>query len=262
LNLYEYCGGDPVGGEDASGLVTVHWVDGKPLLVFDTQSMGDAGKIAAAGLTFGAVNYKLSNGARATTDGAYKTSRNLAAAGYVAGAAAGGITVGTALATRIAAARAAAATATTVTTVASTPEGQHLVQHVIQHGWTFVNEHMSVRAQAYQMSVANVCIKMSYKIGNVKFDGADGMRLLEAKGPGYANFVNKYGEFYTWFRGNDALKNQMIRQADAAKSVGFTGVDWYVAEEKAYQAMLLVREKAIAEAPIVRDYINLILRKP
>lgn len=65
----------------------------------------------------------------------------------------------------------------------------------------------------------------------MRFDGFDGSRLLEAKGPGYANFV-KDGKFQHWFTGVNGIIEQATRQASAANGMS---IEWHVAELKAVQ---------------------------
>jgi filamentous hemagglutinin len=91
---------------------------------------------------------------------------------------------------------------------------------------------MSSRAALYQDQITGRAGE-AYVVEGVKFDGYDGT-LLDAKGPGYSNFVNKNGEFYPWFRGQDSLLNQAVRQIDAADG---TPVNWHVAEPSAVDAI-------------------------
>ncbi|KPC53159.1 hemagglutinin repeat-containing protein [Amantichitinum ursilacus] len=100
--------------------------------------------------------------------------------------------------------------------------------------WTSVNESMPQRARDYQQQITG-SVDQAYVIDGVKFDGvsANGT-LLETKGPGYAQFVDKNGEFKPWFAGAAALVEQATRQSAAAK--GAT-VEWIVAEPVAANAI-------------------------
>ncbi|VVE72747.1 tRNA nuclease CdiA-2 [Pandoraea captiosa] len=107
--------------------------------------------------------------------------------------------------------------------------------------WTSANEAMSPGARDYQEQVTGARGKV-YTVKGVKFDGvdADGT-LLDAKGPGYARFVAKNGEFRPWFQGQYALIDQAQRQLLAANG---RSVRWIVAEPSAAKAIqsLLDRE--------------------
>jgi hypothetical protein len=52
--------------------------------------------------------------------------------------------------------------------------------------------------------------------------------MLEAKGPGYAVFLNGEGGWQGWFTGAEAMEDQMQSQSGAA--VGRI-VEWHFAEE-------------------------------
>ena len=76
----------------------------------------------------------------------------------------------------------------------------------------------------------------SFVQDGVKFDALDTIRgvLLEAKGPGFAKFVNRRtGEFYGWFRGADDLVDQARRQVSASNGAP---VEWIFHEVEALQA--------------------------
>jgi hypothetical protein len=70
----------------------------------------------------------------------------------------------------------------------------------------------------------------AYELNGVKFDGFKDGILLEAKGPGYANFV-KNGEFADWFQktGLERLIEQAKRQEIAAQG---RQIQWHFAEEE------------------------------
>jgi hypothetical protein len=77
-------------------------------------------------------------------------------------------------------------------------------------GWVRENvvETMSLRAMRFQQLVSGgVKAGTSFVRNGVRFDFVDTARgvLVDAKGPGYANFVNKQtGQFYSWFKDDGA----------------------------------------------------------
>jgi filamentous hemagglutinin len=94
---------------------------------------------------------------------------------------------------------------------------------------------MSVRAAAYQAQISGRAGE-AFVVNGVKFDGISTVStegLLEAKGPGYANFV-KGGQFKPFFKGADELVSQAQRQLAAANG---TPVTWHVAEPEAATAI-------------------------
>lgn len=101
--------------------------------------------------------------------------------------------------------------------------------------WVNVVESMSARAITFQEIVIGHGARAgsSFLRNGVKFDGHIGKLLLDAKGPGYANFVGKDGRFYSWFKGARALEEQARRQLTAAKGMP---IEWVFAEEKAMKA--------------------------
>ncbi|CAN7526787.1 two-partner secretion domain-containing protein [Variovorax sp. LjRoot178] len=103
-----------------------------------------------------------------------------------------------------------------------------------QARWVPVNESMSPQARAYQTQITGVS-GQAYVVNGVKFDGvsSDGT-LIDAKGPGYGNFVSGNGQFVPWFSGEAALVDQAERQSRAANG---TPVQWTVAEPSAARAM-------------------------
>lgn len=100
--------------------------------------------------------------------------------------------------------------------------------------WLQVRESMSPRAAAYQSKITGQPVENGYVVEKVKFDGFKGGKLLDAKGPGYKNFVNKDGRFYEWFRGQHSLSLQARRQIAAANG---KIIEWHIAEEKALEAI-------------------------
>jgi len=98
--------------------------------------------------------------------------------------------------------------------------------------WVKVNESMSDRARNYQTQITGREGE-SYIVDGVKFDGVKNGTYLDAKGPGYAKFVNKNGRFQPWWRGSDSLVSQAERQLAAAHGAP---VRWHFAEQKAADA--------------------------
>jgi hypothetical protein len=98
--------------------------------------------------------------------------------------------------------------------------------------WQSVNESMLERARAYQQQITGRS-GQAYFVDGVKFDGVANGGLIDAKGPGYANFV-KNGRFRHWFNGADELVEQAQRQVRAANG---TPIRWHVAEADAVTAI-------------------------
>jgi hypothetical protein len=112
-------------------------------------------------------------------------------------------------------------------------EGQWLVHNNCGR-WVRVNEHMSPRAAAYQAHITGLPADFAYVIEGVKFDGFIDGHLLEAKGPGYATFVEN-GQFLSWFEGQDVMLDQARRQINAAN--GRHPIVWHVAESETADAI-------------------------
>ncbi|MFM7160250.1 MAG: RHS repeat-associated core domain-containing protein, partial [Planctomycetaceae bacterium] len=102
----------------------------------------------------------------------------------------------------------------------------------IQGQWRNVAESMFDRARAYQQQVTGRT-GQSFFVNGVKFDGVGTGVLLDAKGPGYANFVRN-GRFRDWYRGADELVDQAQSQLRAANG---TPIQWHVAEADAVTAI-------------------------
>ncbi|WNG50905.1 hypothetical protein F0U60_47335 [Archangium minus] len=110
--------------------------------------------------------------------------------------------------------------------------------------WVQTNESMSESARSYQAQVTGAPKGYAYRVkrGNedVDFDGFDQGVLLDAKGPGYAQWINTKLEFFGNFQGRDKLLDQAERQFVAANG---TPIRWIVAEEKLAGALKLLFEK-------------------
>ena len=77
--------------------------------------------------------------------------------------------------------------------------------------WAEVTEYMSTRARSYQAQITGHN-GQAFILNGVKFDGVLKNRILvEAKGPGYAQFVTN-GRFTEWFTGKYELVDQAWRQ--------------------------------------------------
>ena len=98
--------------------------------------------------------------------------------------------------------------------------------------WATASETMSSRAAAYQARITGRTAGSVYVVEGVKFDGFANGVLLEAKGPGYAGFVEN-GRFKPWFSGA-GLVSQAQRQLAAA---GGLPIQWSVAEAEAAEAI-------------------------
>lgn len=99
---------------------------------------------------------------------------------------------------------------------------------------TPVTESMSARAAAYQRQITGLPPGTAIVLGGVKFDGcraADGT-LLEAKGPGYGQFLVSDIEKRDWYGGDGSIMDQARRQSRAAKLEN-RRIEWRFAEKLA-----------------------------
>ncbi|MFY2564085.1 Tox-REase-5 domain-containing protein [Corallococcus terminator] len=104
----------------------------------------------------------------------------------------------------------------------------------------------SVRARAYQEQISGRSIDDAYWVGGVgrksggtKFDGFEMGVLLEAKGPGYAEFFEKNLSPKSWYKDSGKaqdLVDQARRQRDVVQGKGVP-IEWHVAEKHAADAM-------------------------
>lgn len=93
-------------------------------------------------------------------------------------------------------------------------------------------EKMRPRAAEYQQQITGQEPGTVYIVNGRKFDGynRDSNTLLEAKGPGYAKFIDKQtGEFKPWFKGDQALLKQAEKQIEAAPG---KSIEWHFAEKE------------------------------
>lgn len=93
-----------------------------------------------------------------------------------------------------------------------------------------VAEAMSRRSAEYQAKITGLPAGQAYELNGIKFDGFKDGILLEAKGPGYQNFI-KDGQFAKWWEntGLNQLLDQANRQIDAAQG---RRIQWHFAEEE------------------------------
>ena len=106
----------------------------------------------------------------------------------------------------------------------------------IEGRYANVVEFASERALKFQSIVSKgIAAGTSFIQRGVKFDYFDVGRkvLVDAKGPGYANFINKKtGVFYGWFKGREALVDQAQRQLRAANGMA---IEWVFQEKSAME---------------------------
>ncbi len=111
--------------------------------------------------------------------------------------------------------------------------------------WVQVDESMSESARTYQAQRTGAPKGYAYRVmlGDEKadFDGFDQGVLLEVKGPGYAQWIDKQLNFLGIFKGRDKLLDQARRQLRVANG---TPVRWIVAEEKLAGALRKMFEGA------------------
>lgn len=99
--------------------------------------------------------------------------------------------------------------------------------------WDTATESMSERAATFQAQITGRSSASVYIVNGVRFDGFSTGVLQEAKGPGYAAFVEN-GRFRPWFSGSLDLVSQARRQLEAARG---TPITWSVAEADAVTAI-------------------------
>jgi RHS repeat-associated protein len=99
--------------------------------------------------------------------------------------------------------------------------------------WETANEAMSDRARAYQQQITGRSGQV-YRVNGVKCDGYRHGTLLDAKGPGYANFFEN-GLPKPWFKASaQTLVAAAQRQIVAARGMP---IEWHVAEQEAADAI-------------------------
>jgi hypothetical protein len=99
--------------------------------------------------------------------------------------------------------------------------------------WVQADEYMPEQSRRYQAQVTGAPEGTAYRVksGNkeVDFDGFDQGVLIEAKGTGYAKWIDKDLDFVGFFEGRNQMLEQARRQFKAANG---TPIRWIVAEEK------------------------------
>ncbi|WP_224372956.1 restriction endonuclease fold toxin 5 domain-containing protein [Hyalangium versicolor] len=99
--------------------------------------------------------------------------------------------------------------------------------------WVEADESMPEQSRRYQAQVTGAPEGTAYrvKVGGkeVDFDGFDRRGLIEAKGTGYAKWIDQDLNFVEFFEGRDQMLEQARRQFKAANG---TPIRWIVAEER------------------------------
>ena len=92
------------------------------------------------------------------------------------------------------------------------------------------------------------------KSGGTKFDGYKNGVLLEAKGPGYAEFFEANLDPKDWFKHSDGAEDilrQARRQRDRVNGLGIP-IEWHVAEKHAADAIRkMLDQKGITEIKVI-----------
>jgi hypothetical protein len=101
---------------------------------------------------------------------------------------------------------------------------------------TAAEESMSTRAAAYQHQITGLPSGTVIVVGGVKFDGCRALdgTLLEAKWPGYGQFLVSDIEKKSWFGGDGNIMDRARRQARAA-TLENRKIEWLFAEKLASQ---------------------------
>jgi hypothetical protein len=77
----------------------------------------------------------------------------------------------------------------------------------------------------------------AYLLNDVEYDGWDGTNLLDAKGPGYSNFLDQNGNWKGWFQESGGMQDLIDEAESQVRSSGGNPVVWHVAEQDAATAM-------------------------
>ncbi len=102
------------------------------------------------------------------------------------------------------------------------------------------NNSPSWRSATYEEQVTGVRVQDSYFVGGKEFDGFKDGALIEAKGEGLANLMNKpWGEHVV----DDAV-DQAWEQVAAVRATGTnTPIHWHIAEKEFYDRLLYLQTK-------------------
>jgi hypothetical protein len=96
---------------------------------------------------------------------------------------------------------------------------------------------------------------MAYVLDGLKFDARVANTLIEAKGPGYANFV-KDGKFDNFFGGAAQIVKQARAQLTAARKAKLE-LEWKVAEPQAATAIKnLFKENGVEGIKVSTEAAN------
>ncbi|NPC69990.1 hypothetical protein HPP05_09570 [Corallococcus exiguus] len=136
--------------------------------------------------------------------------------------------------------------------------------------WGPVKESMSTRARRYQEQISGHSADEAYwvggtstKAGGVKFDGFRDDALLEAKGPGYAEFFEDNFDPKGWFEASGKLQDladQAERQRRIVQGMGIR-IEWHVAEKHAADAMRnLLENRGVTEITVIHTPARSLVR--
>src|SRR5215469_37472 len=119
---------------------------------------------------------------------------------------------------------AAEAAAAAEAEAAAAAEGAATEGAAVEPGaWSAESESMSDSAAQYQEQITGHTTDEVYRVGDVKFDGYQDGKLLDAKGPGYQKFFDSNGDPKPWWNGAKSLVDQAERQVAAANG---TPIEW------------------------------------
>ncbi|RKH40308.1 hypothetical protein D7Y23_34980, partial [Corallococcus sp. AB050B] len=136
--------------------------------------------------------------------------------------------------------------------------------------WGPAKESMSTRARRYQEQITGHTADEAYwvggtstKAGGVKFDGFKDDVLLEAKGPGYAEFFEDNFDPKDWFEASGKyqdLADQADRQQRIVQGMGIR-IEWHVAEKHAADAMRkLLENNGFTEITVIHTPARSLVR--
>ncbi|CAM3598601.1 hypothetical protein G4177_18890 [Corallococcus sp. ZKHCc1 1396] len=136
--------------------------------------------------------------------------------------------------------------------------------------WGPVKESMSTRARRYQEQITGHSADEAYwvggtstKAGGVKFDGFEEGVLLEAKGPGYAEFFEDNFDPKSWFEASGKLQDladQAERQRRIVQGLGIR-IEWHVAEMHAANGMRkLLENRGFTEITVIHTPARSLVR--
>ncbi|SDM27615.1 Restriction endonuclease fold toxin 5 [Actinomyces ruminicola] len=97
------------------------------------------------------------------------------------------------------------------------------------------NNSTSWRSATYEEQITGVRVQDSYFVGGKEFDGFKDGALIEAKGEGLANLMNKpWGKHII-----DDIQQQAWEQVAAVRATGTnTPIHWHIAEQELYERLL------------------------